>query len=59
MIGPAPVCETCERLNREKKGYTCEAFPDGVPDEVLFNGNPHTSEIPGDKGLLYKKREDG
>jgi hypothetical protein len=31
----------------------CEAFPDGIPEEIAYGDNPHTEPYPGDHGILY------
>jgi len=33
---------------------TCEAFPEGIPEEILMGDNPHISEFPGDNGIQYE-----
>lgn len=33
----------------------CKAFPRGIPDEIAYGDNLHTSPYPGDGGILYKK----
>ena len=33
----------------------CEAFPDGVPDEILTNAHDHRKAYPGDKGIRFEK----
>ena len=55
----APQCSSCARLHREKppeSGFSCAAFPNGVPDEILHNKFRHTSPYPGDKGILFEER---
>ena len=32
---------------------TCDAFPDGIPVEILRGDNPHTEPYPGDGGLRF------
>lgn len=32
----------------------CEAFPDGIPDEIAYGENLHTSPFPGDNGIQYE-----
>jgi hypothetical protein len=32
----------------------CEAYPDGIPDEIAYGDNLHTSPIPGDNGIQYE-----
>ena len=35
----------------------CEAFPDGIPDEIAYGDNPHTSPFPGDHGIRFEPEE--
>ena len=49
----APVCMTCKHYRSSDYGLTCDAFPRGIPDVVLLDGNPHTEPIPGDHGITY------
>lgn len=64
MIGPAPICLICKRLgdtiriSDEERRYTCEAFPDGIPDEIFFKAFDHRNPYPGDKGIRFVVRED-
>lgn len=51
MIGPAPVCLKCIHYNDD---LTCKAFPNGIPDEVVFNGNDHAQPIEGDNGIQFE-----
>ena len=32
----------------------CKAFPNGIPDEIAYGDNPHTSPFPGDHGIQYE-----
>ena len=52
--GPAPMCMSCKRLS--DAGLTCEAFPDGIPDAILFSEHDHREPFKGDHGLLYERR---
>lgn len=36
----------------------CSAFPDGIPDEIWLEKNPHTSPFPGDGGIMFEVSED-
>jgi len=36
----------------------CEAFPDGIPDEIAYGDNPHTSPFPGDHGIRFEPEEE-
>jgi hypothetical protein len=33
---------------------TCEAFPDGIPDDVLENRLDHRQPVSGDHGIRWK-----
>lgn len=46
----APICMNCKR---RAIGFTCEAFPAGIPPEILSNEADHRSRFPGDRGLMY------
>lgn len=37
--------------------FACEAFPMGIPEEILSGDNPHTEPVEGDGGLTYKPRK--
>jgi len=50
-----PACATCARFNREDKMQeVCEAFPKGIPEEIIGGSNNHRKPFPGDKGLIWK-----
>ena len=37
--------------------FVCQAFPLGIPQEILDGKNKHLKPYPGDDGLTYKERE--
>lgn len=46
------ICHTCVH----KTGvYTCKAFPNGIPLEILTGDRLHTRPYPGDKGIQYQR----
>jgi hypothetical protein len=53
-IGAAPVCIQCKHLIIALGPMKCDAFPDGIPDEILWGGNKHTEPFPGDHGIQFK-----
>ena len=34
--------------------FVCEAFPTGIPEEILSGKNEHLEPYPGDDGLTYE-----
>lgn len=53
-----PLCFSC--LNY-LDNYTCKAFPEGIPDNILFSKHNNNTPYPGDNGILFepvKGRED-
>ena len=61
MIGKKAVCVKCARLIVNEEfgtdkpfGWYCAAYPDGdIPPEISVGGNPHTSPVEGDDGILF------
>jgi hypothetical protein len=45
-----PQCFGCQRLTAEPP-LRCDAFPDGIPDEIVWNEFDHANPFPGDHGL--------
>jgi hypothetical protein len=38
----------------------CQAFPDGIPDEIAYGGNLHTAPFPGQvNDIVFKESKDG
>jgi hypothetical protein len=53
----APACLKCAHFNEaDTVGFTCAAFPEGIPDAVLVGGDPHTEPIEGDHGLRFEAK---
>lgn len=45
------ICHTCAH----RRGvWTCNAFTDRIPNEILGGDVAHTSPYPGDNGIIYK-----
>jgi len=56
MIGQRPVCLDCKHFFNEKGPFRCEAFPNGIPEEIAMGGNPHKRPYPGDNGIQFEKK---
>lgn len=46
---PAPKCLKCLWLQKIGNGFTCEAYPRGIPDNILM-GEMHIKILPGQEG---------
>ena len=45
--------------DEEDQRVVCEAFPDGIPDDIAYGDNLHTEPVDGDNGIQFEKEEDG
>lgn len=52
-IGRGPACFECIHF---KGPWSCDAF-DRIPDEIAFEGMPHLTPYPGDKGIRFEERK--
>ena len=46
----------CAYCKHKQRGITCEAFPDGIPDEILMMKNDHLAPVEGDHGIQFEAR---
>ena len=46
-----------EARMRSVANCDCAAFPNGIPIEIAFGGNDHTSPYEGDNGIQYEPTE--
>lgn len=56
--GPAPLCRKCKHLDRERDDLlACPAFPNGIPDEIIFSSWDHRVRAPRDRGIRFELAE--
>lgn len=62
MIGAEPLCTRCLHLHdqadafdTEDGAWTCDAFPEGIPEGILFGEIDHTQPVEGDHGIQYEE----
>lgn len=48
-------CNQCIHLRTTTERLTCDAFPDGIPLEILKGEFDHTKGYIGDKGIRFSK----
>ena len=48
-----PICNQCRHAYLAT--FNCEAFPDGIPDEILHNEADHHLPYPADHGIQFEE----
>ena len=60
MIGETPICIDCKHFLNNKKdewGLRCKAFPDGIPDEIIFGDFDHHKPHKDDNSIQFEPKE--
>lgn len=51
-----PICLWCVHFDREESMTTCDAFPDGIPQDILTASADHMEPREGDHGIQFELR---
>ncbi len=54
-IGPY-IPESPEEYYQGESIYICDAFPDGIPFDIIRDIRKHYKNIPGDNGIKFEPR---
>lgn len=55
MTTTFPLCLTCKHFVDDKQ-FTCSAFVDGIPDEILTGQFDHHEPYPGDHEVRFEPK---
>ncbi len=55
MQRPTPLCYDCNYFHA-LNSRTCDAFPEGIPDEIWFGTIRHDKPYLGDHGIQFKPK---
>lgn len=53
---PSAKLIMCSLCVHRKSGLACDAFPEGIPKEILLRGE-HDTPFPGDKGIRFEPKD--
>jgi len=59
MIGDRPICMNCKHYidDQYSEGFKCQAFPEGIPDEIISAFIEHTKTYLGDHDIQYEPKD--
>lgn len=49
-----PLCAFCKHAHQSEMITTCDAFPKGIPEQILQDGYNHRQPFTGDHGIRFE-----
>lgn len=56
MSTPIVPCNSCAHLKDQDPGFTCLAYPEGIPIEIATGQHDHRRPFEGDRGIRWEKK---
>jgi len=62
MSNASPICFSCKHYHYEVNKHRlfdakiCQAYPEGIPTEILLGKVDHRQPYKGDKGIIFEPR---
>lgn len=57
VITKTGLCSFCAHARPIEGGLGCDAYPNGIPDEIHFGGLDHRQPLDGDGGITFEPEE--
>jgi len=56
MTAPLSICPFCKYFRAEVKDkLSCDAYPDGIPTEIIMMEVDHRKPYKGDRGIQFEE----
>ncbi len=54
----APMCMYCKHFHENRLSFHCEAYPDGIPEDIYETRVDHRKPYEGDGGIRFEPADD-